>query len=336
MRSRRREFRALKHFNVLTTVLILIAGVWAVVEFRQRSRRFPGSRLDSLWLFLVFYNALGLAVFFSTYGQSNLTPAQLSSFSFWYKFVEWPVLTALTLGVHISLYRAIFRRRDKNLPKWVVPAAVVFGVAVTAWYFLALSYPALTPQRPENTFWLSLVWPLGLLDIFWLGRLLAESRKAADPGRRRVDAAFALLFLARYPLHLALSVWNPAGAIFVALTLSKLLGLYTNLLPVFWLKAYFVPWAGSLGKVLGGRFDLPAIGRARGLTTREMEILKLMIDGQSYKEIESTLHISIHTVKSHVYSLYRKMDVKSRHQLIHRIGVYGGEGGPDGPPLTPA
>ena len=51
-----------------------------------------------------------------------------------------------------------------------------------------------------------------------------------------------------------------------------------------------------------------------------------MIDGKSYKEIESALHISIHTVKSHVYSLYRKMDVKSRHQLIHRIGVYGGSG----------
>ena len=321
----------MKHFNVLATVLILIAGVWAVAEFRQRSRRFPGSRLDSLWLFLVFYNALGLAVFFSTYGESNLTSDQLVSFSIWYKFIEWPVLTALTLGVHISLYRAIFRRRDKDLPKWVVPALVVFGVAVTAWYFLALRFPALSPPRPGNTFWLILVWPPGLLDIFWLSRLLAESRKAADPGRKKVDAAFAWLFLARYPLHLALSVWNPAGAIFVALTLSKLLGLYTNLLPVFWLKAYFVPWAGSLGKVLGGRFDLPAIGRARGLTAREMEILALMIDGQSYKEIESTLHISIHTVKSHVYSLYRKMGVKSRHQLIHRIGIYVGEAPPGAP-----
>ena len=319
------ELSALKHFDVLTAVLILIVGVWAVVEFRQRSRSFPGSRLDSLWLFLVFYNALILAVFFSNYGQSNLTPTQLSSLSFWYKFIEWPVLTALTLGAHISLYRAIFRRRDKDLPKWVVPAVVVFGVAVMTWYFLALSYPALVPRSPQNTFWLSLIWPLGLLDIFWLGRLLAESRKAADPGRRRVDAAFALLFLARYPLHLALSVGNPTGAIFVlALALTKLLGLYTNLLPLIWLRVYFVPWAGSLGKVLGGQFDLAAIGQARGLSAREMEILGLMIDGKSYKEIEGALHISIHTVKSHVYSLYRKMDVKSRHQLIHQIGVYGG------------
>ena len=200
-------------------------------------------------VFLVFYNALALAVFFSAYGQSNLTPTQLSSFSFWYKFVEWPVLTALTLGVHISLYRAIFQRRDKDLPKWVVPVVVIFGVAVIAWYFLALRYPALTPRRPENTFWLALVWPLGLLDIFWLGRLLAESRKAADPGRRKVDAAFALLFLARYPLHLALSVWNPTGAIFVvALALTKLLGLYTNLLPSPLAESLLRPLGGQLGQ----------------------------------------------------------------------------------------
>ena len=113
----------MKHFNVLTAVLILIVGVWAVGEFRQRSRRFPEARLDNLGLFLVFYNALSLVVFFSAYGQSNLTPGQLPNFSLWYKFVEWPVLTVLTLGVHISLYRAIFRRRDKDcrngsFPPW--------------------------------------------------------------------------------------------------------------------------------------------------------------------------------------------------------------------------
>ena len=59
------EFCALKHFNVVSTVLILIVGVWVVVEFRQRSRRFPESRLDNIWLFLAFYDGLVLASFFS-------------------------------------------------------------------------------------------------------------------------------------------------------------------------------------------------------------------------------------------------------------------------------
>ena len=104
----------MKHFNVLTTVLVLIAGVWAIVEFRQRSRSFPKSGLGGLWLFLIFFNAAELAVFFSIYWESNLTPAQLASLSSWYKLVEWPILTVLVLGVHISLYRAIFRRRDRD------------------------------------------------------------------------------------------------------------------------------------------------------------------------------------------------------------------------------
>jgi len=318
-------YPALKHFNVLTMVLILTVGVWAIVEFRQRSRLSAQSRLGGLWFFLIFYNALAVVTFLGAYGQSNLTSDQLAGLSFWFRFVEWPVLTALVLGVHVSLYAFIFRRRDRGLPAWIVLLTGVFAAGALAWYFLSLSFPSLAPPRPENTFWLVLVWPPGILDIVLLGWLLVGSRWIADdPGRRKVDAAFAWLFLARYPVHLALTVWNPAGAEFWAFALSKLLGLYTNLAPLIWLKAFFLPWAGSLGKVLGTRFDLPAIGRARGLSAREMEILELMIDGKSYKEIESALHISIHTVKSHVYSLYRKMDVKSRHQLIHRIGVYGG------------
>jgi len=313
-----------KHFNVLSLAVVLIVGVWVIGEFRQRSRRFPQYRLNGLWLFLVFYNALALATFFGSYGLSNLTPAQIEGFSFWYKIVEWPVVTALVLGVHVSLYTFIFRRRERGLPRWVVPVAGIFAAAVLVWYFLAQRYPALAPARPDNTFWLALVWPPGLLDIVLLGWLVARSRRDADPGRRKIDAAFAWLFLARYPVHLALTVWNPAGPAVLGLSLARLLGIYTNLAPLIWLKVWFLPWAGGLGKVLATHFDLPAIGRARGLSPREMEILELMIDGKSYKEIETALHISIHTVKSHVYSLYRKMDVKSRHQLIHRIGVYGG------------
>ncbi len=313
----------MKHFNVLSMGLVLIVGVWSIVEFRQRSRRFAEHRLGGIWRFLIFYNALAVVVFLTAYGESNLTPDQLAGLSFWYKIGEWPILAALVLGAHLSLYGFIFRRWDRNLPVWLIAVTGIFVSAVTAWYFLSLKFPSLAPSRPDNTFWLALIWPPGVLDVFFLGRLLADNRKTADPGRRKVDAAFAWLMIARYPVHLALSVWTPVGTMFLALTLTRLLGLFTNLAPLIWLKAYFLPWAGGLGKAIAGRFDLAAIGRTRGLSAREMEILELMIDGKSYKDIESTLHISIHTVKSHVYSLYRKMDVKSRHELIHKIGVYG-------------
>jgi len=48
------------------------------------------------------------------------------------------------------------------------------------------------------------------------------------------------------------------------------------------------------------------------LTQREKEILECIIDGQSNKEISNTFFISVETVKSHVKSLYQKLQVKNR------------------------
>ena len=48
------------------------------------------------------------------------------------------------------------------------------------------------------------------------------------------------------------------------------------------------------------------------LTQREKDILKAIIDGRSNKEISDALFISIETVKSHVKSIYQKLQVRNR------------------------
>lgn len=53
-------------------------------------------------------------------------------------------------------------------------------------------------------------------------------------------------------------------------------------------------------------------GDRNGLTRREQEILALLADGCSNKEIASTLCVSEHTVRAHLTSLYKKIPVTSR------------------------
>jgi DNA-binding CsgD family transcriptional regulator len=53
---------------------------------------------------------------------------------------------------------------------------------------------------------------------------------------------------------------------------------------------------------------------ASRLTLREREILVLMASGSANKEIAGELCISGHTVKTHVYNIYRKLNVDSRFQ----------------------
>ena len=51
------------------------------------------------------------------------------------------------------------------------------------------------------------------------------------------------------------------------------------------------------------------------LTSREREVLRLIAQGYTYKEIGRELYISVKTVESHVSSVLRKLQLSTRHQL---------------------
>lgn len=56
------------------------------------------------------------------------------------------------------------------------------------------------------------------------------------------------------------------------------------------------------------------------LTARELEVLNLIADGKSNKEICEALFVSINTVKTHVLRIYEKLDVQNRTQAAVRAG----------------
>jgi DNA-binding NarL/FixJ family response regulator len=67
-----------------------------------------------------------------------------------------------------------------------------------------------------------------------------------------------------------------------------------------------------------------------GLTARELDVLRLIDDGLSNKEIANALSIELPTVKNHVHSILEKFDVRRRTAAAaraRRLGLLGG-GGP--------
>lgn len=55
-----------------------------------------------------------------------------------------------------------------------------------------------------------------------------------------------------------------------------------------------------------------------GLSEREMEVLQLIADGCSNKEVGERLFLSESTIKTHVSNLFVKLDVKRRTQAVTR------------------
>jgi DNA-binding NarL/FixJ family response regulator len=82
-------------------------------------------------------------------------------------------------------------------------------------------------------------------------------------------------------------------------------------------------WAGRriLEKAISSPMLLPETLQSHipglpPLTNREMEVLTMVLQGASNKEIANKSSISERTVKTHLYRVYRKLNVKSRTKAI--------------------
>ena len=58
-------------------------------------------------------------------------------------------------------------------------------------------------------------------------------------------------------------------------------------------------------------------GSAR-LSLRELEVLRLMASGKTNAEVARVLVVAVSTVKSHINSIFGKLDVTSRSEAILR------------------
>jgi len=59
------------------------------------------------------------------------------------------------------------------------------------------------------------------------------------------------------------------------------------------------------------------------LTMREQEVLKLVAEGETNKEIAKSLNVSIHTVKSHMRKILAKLHLKKRQEAVQYANQEG-------------
>ncbi|OGD22028.1 MAG: hypothetical protein A2W03_15700 [Candidatus Aminicenantes bacterium RBG_16_63_16] len=121
-------------------------------------------------------------------------------------------------------------------------------------------------------------------------------------------------------------VWNETG-----------IGIRIRVRPPFWRAWWFLMIAGTF--LVSGAVSVAALWRkirslslAAGeslesavefyeLTSREREILQLVILGANNKDIGKKLFISGSTVRNHIYNIYQKLGVRNRIELINRVAA---------------
>lgn len=110
-------------------------------------------------------------------------------------------------------------------------------------------------------------------------------------------------------------VWvrtHPSGA-WLALIATAFLGLGV------WVGARLFQRAAPAGAFAANTRALDSLR----ITPREHEVLTLLAEGRSNKEIAGRLHVSPHTVKTHVAKLYEKLEAVRRTDAVRRARDLG-------------
>lgn len=189
--------------------------------------------------------------------------------------------------------KEVFRVTKKDLPLSVTIASLSYAFPKKNHYKVTI-----LGDKP-------MIYYLGTRNIFYITDL--------QPGRSR--------FLIQGSNHDL--VWNEKGMVLTLyLKPSNYLFFFLGGLLLLSLLVLFA-WHRARQKktrpILNIPSDISEITEKFRLTKREQEIIVMVLDGKSNKEIEEELYISLRTVKSHLYNVYRKLNIKNRLQLMNTI-----------------
>lgn len=155
-------------------------------------------------------------------------------------------------------------------------------------------------------FYLMVVYSIGLKIAYW---------KRLDGERRAITRNIAILNIVFFPgvvydMHL---YTTHQIHIFTPLFYCVFAVFFT----VYIAKRYFVDLKSVAAEIAGVSLD-KALART-GISSREKDIIHLMLNGLGNKDIAERLFISLNTVKTHNRNIFRKMNVKSRFELVMKL-----------------
>jgi len=144
------------------------------------------------------------------------------------------------------------------------------------------------------------------------------------PGRSGIEGLAVLRQVLPEAQVLMLSVYTDAERVFEALRQGAV-GYLEKTTPLPLLKEHLLqvaaggsPMSPSVARHVARYFaaSRPASPPAAGLTARELEIVRGIEDGLSYKLIAERLFLSLDTVRSHIRQVYRKLEVNSKAEIL--------------------
>ncbi|MBI4976084.1 MAG: helix-turn-helix transcriptional regulator [Spirochaetes bacterium] len=295
----------MKHIVFLLYVLTFAVGVSAITlsilfYIRERIRWFGYYIFFQLVvLFLLFMYALRIYDYISFFNVNDVAIKVIVTIS----FANIALLIYFIPFIVFHMIRRAWGARE-NLIFLAVDAAYIALVVL----YLVFNY---------NIVFFSILNGIFFADvIFCIVICLLSLTNIKERAIKQAVRIFMILSAVFFPLILLNSF------------LDRLFGVQTLQFPfgMLLLPLYHLWWNMTLVIYLiyylskpRNRRVIQSFLRVHGITRREEDIVDLLIDGRTAKEISDLLTISPNTVNNHIASIYQKAKVKNRIELMNLL-----------------
>lgn len=271
---------------------IIFFNIYGFLNYNGRSfamELYHGSEFDALTAILVIASVTTPAFLISIYFLYSWIAGLLEvKLTMWFKAIFW-LIQVLLLGFFFYMFFAFIHTKSMEL---IAPFSKILSYSVIVMIFSAVFFLLIGSARVSNTLRKRLSRDLGWIYFFMFSLQVLFSNILMLPFYRNIvlhDLFFSTLYFS------------------------------INIPPLLYLH-YFLKKHGFKIETI----PVPKEGLERFLaefkiTDREKEIIALLIEGLSNKEISKKLFISIKTVKNHVTNIYTKTSVSNRVQLTNLI-----------------
>jgi len=301
----------MQHIVIFFYLVTLITGVasLAVSCFIYTRTKY---RLLLYYIGFLFSFSLFAFCFYLVISYANLSREQVN-FNFLLVIVAVSLLSLLLLMVFIPLLTHALVDRESTKQRIIIIILSVITVLTLASSFTV----DIAEKKIDQALDYRVYLPLGLFYLVILYSILLKILhfKRLDPERKKITKSLIILNLVFFPgllydLHLYMT-YN----VFVFTPVLYIL--FTVLFTVYITRRY-IDAQRQITAALDESSYEDILSRV-GITSREKEILFLLLKGAGNNEIARDLYISTNTVKTHIRNIFQKLDVKSRFELAMKL-----------------
>jgi DNA-binding CsgD family transcriptional regulator len=292
--------------------LFLAAAVVPIVLAARLSRRQPSSSLLSYLLYLSLWNFQTVFTTAFLLYIRYLPKAGRLGFILFNAVLIIPIHAATAIFFADFLWKQLGRRLAWTAKAVLATPFLVVLVTYGRQTFLRLARDPAPSSFQVNAPLSMIIMVLIVTALSVAGILLSGAGK--DAGRKKRVMPVAGLTAVGMILGFLFMGGNYSN--FLSYILYGFIGLAMNIPALIALAMSLERKRLSSAGRGASASRLEEVGERFGLSEREREILGLVYLGQLNKEIARELHISLDTVKKHLYNIFKKTGVRNRLQLF--------------------